>query len=123
MTWIKTIEYEEADRSLQRIYDRVKGPGGEIDNILKAHSLRPHTLYGHMALYKNVLHNTNNKLPKWYLEALGVYVSHLNQCLYCFDHHFVGMQRLLQNEERSEEIVETLLLSPPPEKRDEAQVD
>jgi len=40
-------------------------------------------LLGHMTLYKNVLHNSNNTLPKWYLETLGVYVSSLNNCAYC----------------------------------------
>lgn len=104
MSWIKEIDYDDADRQLKKLYDRVKGPGGVIDNVLKVHSLRPHTLYGHMALYKNVLHNSNNQLPKWYLEALGVYVSHLNNCAYCFDHHFAGMKRLLADEERAADI-------------------
>lgn len=94
MTWIKTINYKDSTGNLKKIYDRVKGPHNHIDNILKAHSLRPHTLLGHMTLYKNVLHNTNNTLPKWYLEAMGTYVSHLNDCPYCIDHHFAGLRRL-----------------------------
>jgi uncharacterized peroxidase-related enzyme len=95
MSWIKTINYTEADTKLKRIYDKVKGPDNNIDNVLLIHSLRPHTLVGHMALYKNVLHNANNLLPKWYLEAIGVYVSHLNKCDYCVEHHFMGFSRLL----------------------------
>ncbi|KAA3611010.1 MAG: alkylhydroperoxidase [Calditrichaeota bacterium] len=98
MSWIKIIEYDQADNHLKAIYDKVKGADGAIDNILKAHSLRPHTLTGHMALYKNVLHNLNNLLPKWYLETIGVYVSILNKCGYCVDHHFAGLQRLIKNE-------------------------
>ncbi len=54
MAWIKTIAYDEANTDLKRVYDRVKGPNNNVDNILKAHSLRPHSLTGHMALYKNV---------------------------------------------------------------------
>lgn len=104
MSWIKTISYEQAGAKLQRIYDRVSGPDNNIDNILKIHSLRPHTLVGHMTLYKNVLHNSNNTLPKWYLEALGVYVSFLNKCDYCFDHHFVGFQRLIADKEKAEQF-------------------
>ena len=101
MSWIKTISYEMAEAKLKRIYKRVKGPNDNIDNVLMIHSLRPHTLVGHMTLYKSVLHHTDNTLPKWYLEAIGVYVSHLNHCDYCVEHHSAGLKRLLNNEERS----------------------
>ncbi len=101
MSWIKTISYEMAGAKLKRIYKRVKGPNDNIDNVLMIHSLRPHTLVGHMTLYKSVLHHTDNTLPKWYLEAIGVYVSHLNRCDYCVEHHSAGLKRLLNTEERS----------------------
>lgn len=54
-----------------------------------------------MVLYKAVLHHSGNALPKWYLEALGVYVSHLNNCAYCFDHHLAGLRRLWNDDEKS----------------------
>lgn len=98
MSWIKIVEYKEAETHLKSIYDKVKGINNSIDNILKVHSLRPHSLTGHMALYKNVLHNSNNTLPKWYLETIGIYVSLLNNCSYCVDHHYAGLERLLKNE-------------------------
>ena len=98
MTWIKTINFEDATGKLKKIYQRVVGSNGKVDNVLKIHSLRPHTLVGHMALYKNVLHNSNNTFPKWYLETLGVYVSQLNDCKYCVEHHAAGLQRLLESE-------------------------
>ena len=85
MSWIKIISYEEAVGKLKSLYDRVKGPQNNIDNILQIHSLRPHTLEGHMMLYKNVLHHRDNTLPKWFLENLGVFVSHLNRCEYCVE--------------------------------------
>jgi uncharacterized peroxidase-related enzyme len=62
-----------------------------------------------MSIYKNVLHHSNNTLPKWLLEALGVYVSHLNQCGYCFDHHFEGMKKLLNNNTRALEIRKAMI--------------
>ncbi len=104
MSWIKIIEYNKATGRLKSIYDRVKGKNNSIDNILKVHSLRPHTLTGHMALYKNVLHNSNNTLPKWYLETIGVYISLLNNCSYCVDHHFAGLEKLLKNEDSLDAI-------------------
>ncbi|MEM9820656.1 MAG: peroxidase-related enzyme [Bacteroidota bacterium] len=104
MTWIKTIPYEKASGPLKRLFDRVKGPNNYIDNILLAHGLRPPSLAGHMALYKNVLHHKDNSLPKWLLEALGTYVSHLNACDYCYQHHFTGMKRLLDDDEKANAI-------------------
>lgn len=104
MTWINTISYEDADGDLKGMYDRIKGPGDNVDNIMLAHSLRPHSMQGHMTLYKYVLHHPRNTLPKAYLEAIGVYVSSLNNCVYCLEHHFSGMARLLDNTARSDEI-------------------
>lgn len=104
MSWIKEIPYELATGSLRKLYDRIKGPDNNVDNIMSVHSLRPHSLQGHMTLYKNVLHNSNNQLPKWYLETLGVYVSYLNACHYCVEHHFAGLSRLLADEKRAKQI-------------------
>lgn len=101
MSWIKTIPHAEATGKLKRLYDRIKGPGDNVDNIMMSHSLRPHTMEGHMALYKNTLHHSANSLPKWFLETLGVWVSSLNGCDYCVEHHFAGLARLLQDDERA----------------------
>ena len=98
MPYIKVISPAEASGRLAKIYDRVTGPGGQVDNVLQIHSLRPHTLEGHMALYKAVLHHPRNKLPHWFLEAIGVRVSLLNECDYCARHHSVGMERHLRSE-------------------------
>ena len=95
MSWIKTIDYQSAGKKLKDIYNRISGPQGNIDNVLLIHSLRPHTLTGHMSLYKSVLHHQANELPCWYLEALGVYVSNLNGCSYCVDHHMAGLKRII----------------------------
>ncbi len=101
MAWIETVPYEKAKGKLKTLYDRVKGPGNNVDNIMMMHSLRPHTMEGHMAIYKYVLHHSGNTIPKWFLETLGVWVSSLNQCGYCVDHHFAGLQRLLRDDERA----------------------
>ena len=109
MSWIKTITYKEAEGQLKKIYERIKGANDTIDNVLTIHSLRPHTLTAHMALYKSVLHHSGNTLPKWYLEALGVYTSHLNQCDYCFEHHFAGFSRLLNDTKKAEHYKQAVL--------------
>ena len=108
MTWINTISYEDSEGDLRELYDRIKGPNNNVDNIMLAHSLRPHSLQGHMTLYKYVLHHPRNALPKAYLEAIGVYVSSLNNCDYCVEHHFAGMARLLGDTERADVIRQAL---------------
>ena len=102
MSWIRTIPIKEATGELKQLYDRIGGPKNTIDNVLSIHSLRPHTLSGHMGLYKSVLHHFGNTLPKWYLETLGVYTSHLNKCDYCFEHHYAGLSKLLEQPSKSE---------------------
>jgi uncharacterized peroxidase-related enzyme len=104
MTWIRTIAHAGATGRLKQLYDRVKGPGGRIDNIMTAHSLRPHSMEGHMALYKYVLHHSANAVPEWLLETLGVAVSLINGCDYCVDHHFAGLARLLGDRARADAI-------------------
>ena len=104
MSWIDTIPYEESSGRLKQLYDRVKGPGNNVDNIMMMHSLRPHTMEGHMAIYKQVLHHSNNQVPKWFLETLGVWVSALNHCNYCVEHHFAGLKRLLGDEAKANGI-------------------
>ncbi|MEO7564749.1 MAG: peroxidase-related enzyme [Sphingomicrobium sp.] len=98
MTLIATVSPEEAQEPLLSMYARIAGPGGAVDNILLAHGLRPHTLEGHMGLYKAVLHHRGNTLPKYFLESIGVLVSAINRCTYCVEHHLAGLKRLLDQE-------------------------
>lgn len=108
MTWIDTVSYDDAQGDLRELYDRIKGPDNNVDNIMLAHSLRPHSMQGHMTLYKYVLHHPRNTLSKAYLEAIGVYVSSLNNCAYCVEHHFAGMARLIGDSARSNAIRKAL---------------
>ena len=104
MSWIKVIPFEEATGKLKQIYKKIKGPNNQIDNVLSIHSLRPHTLVGHMSLYKNTLHHSNNTFPNWFLELLGTYTSYLNGCDYCYLHHFTGMKRFLNDDDKAEKL-------------------
>jgi uncharacterized peroxidase-related enzyme len=104
MSWIKVIGFDEATGKLKQIYNKIKGPNNQIDNVLSIHSLRPHTLVGHMSLYKNTLHHSNNTFPNWFLELLGTYTSYINKCDYCYKHHFEGMKRFLNDDEKAEAL-------------------
>jgi uncharacterized peroxidase-related enzyme len=97
MAFINTIPPIRAEGKLLQLYERVSGPEGQVDNVLQVHSLRPHTLEGHVGLYKAVLHHPRNRLAPWFLESIGVLVSMLNGCSYCEQHHSRGLQRLLED--------------------------
>tara|TARA_Y100000589_G_scaffold228893_1_gene216289 strand:- start:880 stop:1488 length:609 start_codon:yes stop_codon:yes gene_type:complete len=105
MPWIETVAYEKANAKLKALYDRVKGPDNNVDNIMMIHSLRPHSMEGHMAIYKYVLHHRDNTIDKWFLETLGVWVSSLNKCDYCIKHHFAGLKRLLKDDKKATQIM------------------
>lgn len=115
MTWIDTIAPQAAEGRLERSYAGISRAGGKVDNIIQAHSLRPHTLDGHLALYRSVLHHAGNTTPLWLLEAVGVYVSALNGCRYCVAHHRRGLRRHLADEARADAIEEALLADRPDE--------
>ena len=105
MTWINTIPFDKAAGKLADLYRRIKGPNNAVDNIMMAHSLRPHTMEGHLALYKATLHHSSNTLPVSFLETLGLFVSVLNRCGYCIDHHYQGLRRLLKDDDRAQAIL------------------
>jgi len=94
----------EATGTLKAMYDKVKTPHGTVDNVMRAHSLRPHTMAGHLALYKSVLHNEDNTLPFWFLEVVASYVSITNRCAYSLEHHFTNARRLIRDKARADAI-------------------
>jgi uncharacterized peroxidase-related enzyme len=102
--WIRMIPLEEAQGALATAYQKVRTPHGTVDNVMKAHSLRPHTMEGHVALYRSVLHNPDNTLPFWYLEVVASYVSMLNACAYSLTHHWSNARRLIRDKARSDAI-------------------
>ena len=113
-SWIEMLPVENATGSLKEAYELAKTPAGTVDNVMRVHSQRPHTMVGHLTLYRSVLHHPDNTLPLWFLEAVGVYTSLLNECEYSFTHHCTNMRRLLKDDERAATI-ETALRGQAPE--------
>ena len=111
--WIKTIGLRDATGALGEMYERAKTPHGTVDNVMKAHSLRPHTMHGHIELYKSVLHHPDNTLPVWFLEVVASYTSIRNDCAYSLTHHFANARRLLGDDERADAIIEALRAGAP----------
>ncbi|MBH97437.1 MAG: alkylhydroperoxidase [Rhodospirillaceae bacterium] len=113
--WIKMIPENEATGILKTLYDDAMTPHGTIDNVMKVHSLRPHTMHGHVTLYRSVLHHPDITLPLWLLEVIASYVSIKNNCQYSLTHHFMNVRKLLKDENRSNEILKSLESGTPQE--------
>lgn len=106
--WIEMIADADATGVLKQMYDKVRTPHGSVDNVMRAHSLRPHSMDGHVTLYRSVLHNPDNTLPFWFLEVVASYTSIVNECDYSLTHHFMNVRRLLKDEARSDAIFAAL---------------
>ena len=109
MSWIKMIADSEADAELKAILEQGRAPSGQIDNVMRVHSLRPRTMLGHRALYMSVLHNDSNTLPDWLLETVSSYVSILNDCDYSLANHFANARHLIGDDQRADAILQALL--------------
>jgi uncharacterized peroxidase-related enzyme len=106
--WIRMIQFADSTGYLRSLYERIRGPNGEIDNVMKVHSLRPHTMEGHWVLYKSVMHHADNTLPGWFHECMAVYVGLCNDCGYSIAHHFAGLKRLLKDDARANAVYAAL---------------
>ncbi len=111
--WIKMIPLEEATGKLKEMYDLALTPSGTVDNVMRAHSLRPHSMQGHLVLYRSVLHNPDNTLPFWFLEVVASYVSMTNRCDYSLTHHFANARRLMNDPARSQLVWDALQAAQP----------
>ena len=81
MSWIRTISEAEADGELQILYAKLTGPEGEVDNILKVHSLNPKSLKGHLNFYTTLMRG-RSPLSRIQREMIAVTVSTANRCHY-----------------------------------------
>lgn len=106
--WIEMIPESEATGVLREMYDNAQTPHGTVDNVMKAHSLRPHTMAGHVALYRSVLHHPDITLPLWFLEVVASYTSIKNNCEYSLTHHFMNARRLMNDEQRADDVYAAL---------------
>ncbi len=106
--WIEMVPADKATGTLKEMYDKVRTPHGTVDNVMRAHSLRPHTMDGHVTLYRSVLHNPDNVLPFWFLEVVASYTSIVNDCEYSLTHHFENVRKLLKDQPRADTIFASL---------------
>ena len=106
--WIKMISDHEANQELKEVLNLARTPHGTVDNVMRVHSLRPSTMRGHIVLYKSVLHDETNTIPKWFQETISSYVSTLNNCSYSLANHWKNARHLIDDTEKSDAIKKAL---------------
>lgn len=81
MAWIRVVSPEQATGRLAEEYSRLRGPDGQVDNILSIHSLNPRSLRAHHDLYKACMFGPS-ELSRAQREMVAVVVSVSNACRY-----------------------------------------
>ena len=79
--WIKHVEEQQATGYVARVYRDAERRGGEIDGIVKAHSLNPNALRALMTFYNGVMHG-DCAISLRRREMIAVTVSAINECHY-----------------------------------------
>jgi len=82
MAWIKTIEPQQAEGLLKRLYESAIGRAGKVFQIIRIQSLRPKVLRSSTQLYSELMHGTDGALTRAQREMIAVVVSRVNECFY-----------------------------------------
>jgi alkylhydroperoxidase family enzyme len=81
MAWIPYIPFEDATGPLAKLYDAYSDANGELDHILRIHSLNPRSMQDHMELYSHLMRGPS-PLTRIQREMIAVAVSAENDCFY-----------------------------------------
>jgi len=81
MAYIPYLEYADASREAQKLYDKFRNPDGTVDNILRIHAAKPKSWTGHYELYASIM-RAPSELSRAQREMIGVVVSGINECHY-----------------------------------------
>jgi len=81
MAFIPYVPVEKAGRLLRELYERFANARGEIDNIVRIHSLNPKSMQDHMGMYAHLMRG-RSPLSRAQREMIAVVVSATNGCFY-----------------------------------------
>jgi alkylhydroperoxidase family enzyme len=81
MAWIRVIPEDEAKGRLKELYKKYEEPSGEVDGILKIHSLNVKSMQTHYDLYAHLMRGRSD-LSRIQREMIAVVVSAANRCHY-----------------------------------------
>ncbi|MCH7562569.1 MAG: carboxymuconolactone decarboxylase family protein [Gemmatimonadetes bacterium] len=81
MAHIPYVPQEEADGLLEELYARYAATDGQLDNIVRIHSLNPPSMQHHLQLYAHLMRG-RSPLSRVRREMIAVTVSAANDCFY-----------------------------------------
>jgi uncharacterized peroxidase-related enzyme len=102
--WIQMISDDDASQDVRAAFDEARSPAGQLENVMRIHSLRPNTMRGHVRLYRAVLHDEANTVSPAFQETIAAYVSLLNDCAYSFTNHWANAKHLIDDDARAAAI-------------------
>lgn len=121
--WISMVSDQDAAPPLREALAAARTPAGTVDNVMRVHSHRPHTMLGHIALYRAVLHHDGNSVPLWLLETISAYVSLINRCDYSYANHWSNARHLIGDPPRAAAIEAALRADAPAQAFDGVQLE
>ncbi len=81
MSWIRTVQEEDAEGLLAEIYEETRAKAGRVVNLVKIQSLRPETMSIARKLYKHMMESPGG-LSKLQRVLIATVVSKVNGCFY-----------------------------------------
>ncbi len=81
MAHIRYTNPDEAGPKLSALYERYSDARGNLDNILRIHSLNPPSMEHHYDLYRHLMTGPS-PLSRVEREMIAVTVSAVNDCFY-----------------------------------------
>lgn len=81
MAFIPYVPDDQAPPELKELYDRLRSVDGQVDNILRIHSLNPPSMKAHHDLYRTLMYG-RSPLSRTRREMIAVTVSAINRCFY-----------------------------------------
>jgi uncharacterized peroxidase-related enzyme len=97
MAWIKTIEPQQAEGELAKLYQAIGSARGGIANVHQISSLNSRAVKAHLEIYKAIVFQRST-LSRIDRERIAVVVSHANDCSYCVAHHGSALRQLGDSE-------------------------
>ena len=104
MSWIKTVDRPNGNKSLRDTFDKIRESRGKISNIMKAQSLLPDALENHLNLYQSLMFGESS-LKVAEREMIALVVSASNNCAYSVSHVADALAHYEKDNNRMKEII------------------
>jgi uncharacterized peroxidase-related enzyme len=82
MAWIQTVDPDQAEGLLGRLYRAAIQRAGKVYNVIRVQSSRPRVLKASTTLYLEIMHSGDSGLSRAQREMIATAVSGFNNCHY-----------------------------------------